>query len=164
MNTCKRLSRTIIYLAFGSNIILFLFNGCSSTRELADTQKPNVFRPLEVLENQEGLASYYHNKFHRRVTANGERYDKRLYTAAHRTYPFGTVLRVTRVETGKVVLVRVNDRGPFRMNRLIDLSYAAAKELSMLRAGVISVKIEVLSWGNEDNTNDDEAKSKFVSH
>ncbi len=101
-----------------------------------------------MLESAEGNASYYGSRFHGRLTANGEKYNKHLFSCAHRAYPFGTILRVTRIGTGKAVLVRVNDRGPYHDGRLIDLSYAAAKELSMLRTGVVPVKIEVLSWGS----------------
>jgi rare lipoprotein A len=77
--------------------------------------------------------------------ASGERYDPSLPFAAHRTLPFGTVVRVTRVSNGKTVVVRITDRGPFGSSRLtIDLSRAAAERLDMIRAGVVEVRIEVL--------------------
>lgn len=93
----------------------------------------------------EGRASYYHDSLAGNPTASGEPYDPTDYTAANRTLPFGTILRVTRVDTGATVLVRVNDRGPFgRRRRVLDLSRAAAEHLDMLRAGVIDTRIEVL--------------------
>lgn len=96
---------------------------------------------------QKGLASYYANKFHGRKTASGERYSKHRLTAAHRTLPFGTMVKVTEVKTGKWLVVRINDRGPHVRKRIIDLSYAAAKQFSMIKgAGVIKVKIQVVEW------------------
>ena len=78
------------------------------------------------------------------MTATGERFDKRAMTAAHKTLPFGTRVRVTRADTGKSVVVRINDRGPFKPGRIIDLSEKAAEDLGMTRAGVTPVKLEVL--------------------
>lgn len=92
-----------------------------------------------------GDASYYANFFQGRRTANGERYDARKLTAASRTLPFGTRLRVTRLDNGKSVIVRINDRGPFgRRRRILDLSRAAAKKLDMLRVGHAEVEAVVL--------------------
>ncbi|MET0387654.1 MAG: septal ring lytic transglycosylase RlpA family protein [Polyangiales bacterium] len=102
-------------------------------------------RPLSV---QRGAASYYHDRFAGRLTANGERYDPNAFTAAHRKLPFGTVLRVVHETTGDWVLVRVNDRGPYGPGkRIVDLSREAARRLAMLRDGVVRVRIEVLELG-----------------
>jgi rare lipoprotein A len=87
---------------------------------------------------QTGKASYYKSG-HR--TANGERFDPHGYTAAHRTLPFGTKVLVTNLKTGKSVIVRINDRGPFIKSRIIDVSYGAAKVLGMTGTGVATVKI-----------------------
>lgn len=96
---------------------------------------------------QTGLASYYGNKFHGRRTASGERYSKNKLTAAHRTLPFGAMVKVTEVKTGKWLVVRINDRGPHVRKRVIDLSYAAARQFGMIKgAGVIKVKIQVVEW------------------
>ncbi len=95
-------------------------------------------------ESMSGMASYYGNEFQGKKTASGEKYDKRKYTAAHRTYTFGTKLKVTNLATGKAVLVKVNDRGPYSNHRIIDLSYAAAKDLGMIASGIIEVKIEIV--------------------
>jgi rare lipoprotein A len=88
-----------------------------------------------------GLASYYADRFHGRPTASGEPYDRQAYTAAHRQLPFGTRVVVSRLDDGRSVTVRINDRGPFVRGRVIDLSYAAAKKLNMLRLGVVKVRV-----------------------
>lgn len=93
-------------------------------------------------------ASYYADKFHGRMTANGEIFDMNAYTAAHKTLPFNTVLRVTNLANGKSVTVRVNDRGPFVKGREIDLSRAAAEKIGMINSGVAEVSIEIIKNGN----------------
>ena len=91
-----------------------------------------------------GVASYYGPGFVNQPTANGERFDPRELTAAHRTLPFGTRVRVTNLENGRQVVVRINDRGPYRKGRVIDLSRAAARRLGFVEDGVTNVRIEVL--------------------
>jgi rare lipoprotein A len=93
---------------------------------------------------EEGVASYYAASFEGLRTASGEKYSRTAYTAAHRTLPFGTRVKVTHLRTGKTTIVRINDRGPHRPDRIIDLSEAAAKELGILAEGVARVRIEVL--------------------
>jgi rare lipoprotein A len=90
-----------------------------------------------------GLASYYAREHDGRRTASGETYDMDAMTAAHRTLPFGTRLRVTNLENGRQVVVRVNDRGPFRRGRIIDVSRAAARELGLIGPGVARVRLDV---------------------
>jgi rare lipoprotein A len=114
-----------------------------------DSFDPRDYYARRALEVHKGGASYYADSLAGRRTANGERYDPNAYTAAHRSYPFGTVLRVTRVQTGAWVLVRINDRGPYASGRVIDLSKQAAKRLSMLRDGVVPVRLEILEWGRQ---------------
>ena len=92
-----------------------------------------------------GPASWYGPGFHGRKTANGERFDQNALTAAHRTLPFGTKVRVTCRTSGKSVTVRINDRGPFHGNRVLDLSRGAASKIGIIGAGVGKVKIEVLA-------------------
>lgn len=92
------------------------------------------------LYESEGIASYYSKKFHNRKTANGERFDMNEYSAAHRSLPFGTILKVTNVEKGKSALVRINDRGPFVKKRIIDLSRQSAHDIEAM--GLSKVKIE----------------------
>jgi rare lipoprotein A len=95
-------------------------------------------------QTQVGLASFYSRKLQGRRTANGERYDGRALTAAHRTARFGTRLRVTELAGGRSVVVRVNDRGPFVRGRVVDLSLAAARALGMVHRGVAQVRVEFL--------------------
>lgn len=90
------------------------------------------------------VASFYGGKFHGRKTASGERFDKNALTCAHKSLPFDTVLIVTNPKNGKSVTVRVNDRGPFIRGRDVDLSYAAAKEIGMIQAGVIPVEVVII--------------------
>ena len=109
--------------------------------------KPAVVDALEIESFKhlgEGEASYYGNELAGNRTASGERFNPRALTAAHRTLPLGSKLRVTNKANGKSVIVRINDRGPFAKARLIDLSYAAAQELNMVRAGTGKVRIDLL--------------------
>lgn len=105
---------------------------------------------------QTGIASWYGPDFHGGPTASGEPYDMNSLTAAHPSLPFGTLLRVTNLRNGRDVVVRVNNRGPFHRNRIIDLSKQAARELGMIGSGIAKVKVEVLSavepigqWGQQ---------------
>jgi rare lipoprotein A len=94
---------------------------------------------------EEGKASWYGAPFHGRQASNGETYDMYKFTAAHRTLPFNTMVRVTNTTNGKSTTVRITDRGPFVDNRIIDLSYAAAKQIESIGPGVVSVQLEILS-------------------
>jgi rare lipoprotein A len=94
---------------------------------------------------QSGIASFYGSDFEGRRTANGERYRGAEFTAAHKTLPFGTRIRITHVRTGRTVEVRVNDRGPHRKGRIVDLSHRAAEALGILRDGLAKVTLEVLA-------------------
>ena len=94
-------------------------------------------------QTQRGLASYYAHRWTGRKTASGEKFHHDSLTCAHKKYPFGTILKVTNVDTDSVVYVRVNDRGPFHHRRIIDLSWAAAKKLGIIQVGVAEVIVEV---------------------
>ncbi|WP_051428587.1 septal ring lytic transglycosylase RlpA family protein [Borrelia coriaceae] len=98
-----------------------------------------------------GLASWYGEAFHGKLTANGEKFDMTALTAAHKELPFNTVVRVTNLLNNRTVVVRINDRGPFRKDRIIDLSKFAAEKLDFLGIGVAPVKIEVLEGLDEKN-------------
>jgi rare lipoprotein A len=101
-----------------------------------------------ALETTRGPVSYYADSLAGRSTASGEPYQPALLTAASRTLPFGTLVRVIREDTGESVIVRVNDRGPFgNRGRILDLSRAAAEAIGMIRAGVVTVRAEVIEWG-----------------
>ena len=99
----------------------------------------------------DGIASYYADEFQGRKTANGETYDMNDLTAAHRTLPFGTRVKVVHRETGRSVVVRINDRGPFKDDRVIDLSLGAAKQLGLIANGTGAVILEILELGTTRN-------------
>jgi len=100
---------------------------------------------VKVGQTQKGLASYYHDRFQGSRTASGERYRKGVLSAAHKTLPLGTKVRVTKLSTGKSVIVKINDRGPYAKGRVIDLSRRAARDLGIVNNGVAKVELEVLS-------------------
>jgi rare lipoprotein A len=106
--------------------------GCATVSPLAAARRSEV-----------GLASYYAGKHHGRRTASGEVFDMHELTAAHRTLPFGTRVRVTNLANGRETVVRINDRGPFRRGRIIDVSYAAAGRLGFVGRGVTRVRVRV---------------------
>lgn len=105
-----------------------------------------TFTPLRNHEGytEEGIASWYGPKFHGRKTSNGETFNMYDLTAAHRLLPMNTKVRVTNLENGKVVELRINDRGPFAKNRIIDLSLAAAKEIEMIGPGTVRVRVDAV--------------------
>jgi rare lipoprotein A len=105
--------------------------------------EPSQPRPLTAPAHT-GLASYYHSAFHGRRTASGETFNQNALTAAHRTLPFGTLVRVINLRNQRSVIVRVNDRGPLRKSRVIDVTPKAARELGFLGRGMTQVKIEVV--------------------
>lgn len=109
-------------------VALLIVQGCASTKRVTET----------------GMASWYGPNFHGKTTANGETYDQNELTAAHKTLPFNSVVRVTNLDNGKQVTVRINDRGPYARGRVIDLSKAAAQEVDMIGPGIARVRIEVL--------------------
>lgn len=96
--------------------------------------------------HETGIASWYGPGFDGNLTANGEIYDMNGISAAHKTLPFGTVVRVVDLETGRSIVVRINDRGPFVEGRIIDLSKGAAEKLGMIERGIISVGLRIVRW------------------
>ena len=100
---------------------------------------------VQVGHTQNGIASYYHDSLQGNKTANGEIYRKGVRSAAHKTLPLGTKVRVTKLSNGKSIVVRINDRGPFVKGRIIDLSRRAARDLGIIESGITKVKVEVLS-------------------
>lgn len=121
-------------------LLLALFIGLSSTPSFAAGKSTTT----ESQFQQTGIASFYARKFNGRKTANGEIYSDNLLTAAHRTLPLGTVVKVTNLRNGRQVTVRINDRGPFIKGRIIDLSRRAAGEIGMIHGGLTQVKVEVI--------------------
>lgn len=107
---------------------------------------------------QTGIASWYGGKFHGGSTASGESYDMHMFTAAHRTLPLGTVVKVTDEKSGDSVMVCINDRGPYTRGRVIDLSFAAAEQIGLNDGrGITPVALEVISNANGNPLNEDEA-------
>ncbi len=101
---------------------------------------------VNVGDKFRGVASWYGDKFHGRRTSNSEIYNMYDLTAAHKTLPMNTIVKVTNLKNGKSVIVRINDRGPFVKSRIIDLSYKAASQIDMIRDGTAKVELEVLSF------------------
>lgn len=126
-----KLPRVLLLVAW---VVIFI--GLSGCGRKAGPQIPSVF--------QTGKASWYGQKFHNKRTASGEKFDMGKLTAAHRTLPFNTLVRVENLKNGKKVDVRINDRGPSVEGRIIDLSRKAAEKLDMIRDGVVTVRIQVL--------------------
>lgn len=107
-----------------------------------------------------GDASYYNDKYHGQSTASGELYDKNAMTAAHKSLEFGTRVRVTRLDNDKSVIVRINDRGPYKPGRIIDLSRKAAEKIDLISDGVTNVKVEILNKESEKDLLTEERSTK----
>jgi len=123
--------------------LLLLSTGCVHRRR--QPKRPQVGAPpAKIVQNEQGIASWYGHPFHGRPTASGEIYDMHDVTAAHRTLPFGTRVRVHDLDNGRDVEVRINDRGPFVEGRIIDLSNGAAKSMQMIGPGTAHVSLEIL--------------------
>jgi rare lipoprotein A len=116
--------------------LLVTFTGCGAIHNA---------QMHEMNKIQFGVASWYSNDFHGSKTSNGEKYDKDAFTAAHRMLPFGTIIKVTNIKNGRSAYVRVNDRGPHKASRKIDMSYASAKKIGMINDGVARVRLEVMN-------------------
>ncbi|MDT8878419.1 septal ring lytic transglycosylase RlpA family protein [Halomonas saccharevitans] len=112
----------------------WLMAGCAGTGQAHETEA----------KTQQGVASYYSDRFQGRTTASGEPFDQQALTAAHPTLPFGTRVTVTREDNGREVEVLINDRGPYAKGRIIDLSKRAAKALGMLKRGTVPVEISYI--------------------
>jgi rare lipoprotein A len=151
-------------------IIIFIFTGCSRreykgvvyyTPGNKPTQKAYVIngrvyipkKHVPVGWTEKGIASWYGPDFHGKYTSNGEIYNMYDYTAAHKTLPMNTRVKVTNLNNGKSVIVRINDRGPFVRGRIIDLSYAAGKKIGIDKTGTAPVKLEVIGFGNRNYVN-----------
>jgi len=146
-------------------LILFLA-GCSSRYEYQsvtpsiNNNKTNpyvingkVYYPKKSVPigwTQRGVASWYGPNFHGRLTSNGERYNMYALTAAHKTLPMNTIVKVTNLNNGKSVVVRINDRGPFVKGRIIDLSYAAGKKIGLDKSGTAPVLLKVIGFNGKD--------------
>jgi len=133
-------------------IATILFSGCSTSffsknqnpePKISVNSKKSNYKKLPKL-TQVGIASYYGYRWHGRTTANGEKLNIYAMTAAHKSLPFNTIVKVTDLDTGKYVIVRINDRGPYIAGRIIDLTDSAAKKLGILKKGIARVKVETI--------------------
>lgn len=132
-----------LHIIFTALILAFI-TGCSSTSTSASPKTQEYARSHELV----GIASWYGNKYHGKLTASGETYNMRAYTAAHKTLPFGTIVRVINTDNNKSVDVKINDRGPFVKGRVIDLSQKAFEKVGSTSEGVVSIRIEILDDSN----------------
>lgn len=133
--------------AFSAMLLPLLLTASAAAQEAEITDNPivEIAQPAdEETEIGGGMASYYGNELAGNRTASGERFNPSHLTAAHRTLPFGSMVRVTNVANGDSVIVRINDRGPFSHGRVIDVSHAAAREIGMHRSGTARVKLALL--------------------
>ena len=141
-------------------IFLMILSGCSNspryrTGPVKTSGKKSISTPsLKTKSNVEhrkvmkGVSSFYAEDFHGKLTANGEVYDMYGLTAAHKTLPLNTIVRVTNLVNNKSLILRINDRGPYIKGRILDCSYGAAKKLDFIVQGTTDVKIEVIEWGD----------------
>jgi rare lipoprotein A len=125
------------------------FNPSSSLRthiksEIKDSPVNTTVATHAPQKEEKGFASYYADKFHGKQTSSGETFDNTLFTAAHNTLPFGTLVKVTREDNQQSVIVKINDRGPFKPGRIIDLSRAAAEKINLVQVGTAAVKVELI--------------------
>jgi rare lipoprotein A len=144
MNSIKR----FISGYFGLILALFLVSGCNGDTSYYDDYTAEGEEEIPVQEIiQTGVASWYGPGFDGRLTSSRDRFDQNALTAAHRTLPFNTVVEVVNTENDKTVEVRINDRGPYHRNRIIDLSKAAAEEIGMLDSGTAEVELILVEAG-----------------
>jgi len=135
-------------------LIIFFITSCGSSIAYGDYVNTTGMsrKQIEAIKNhpktQIGIASYYGKKFHKKRTANGEIFNMYKVSAAHKSYPLGTKVRVTNLENGKSLKLVINDRGPFVRGRIIDLSYKAARKLGFVNQGTVKVRIDVLRLGD----------------
>jgi rare lipoprotein A len=141
-------------------LLFILIESCSPAPRYSSKSKTNVSPPKKTFNKNKkktfnknkkiftGVSSYYGPNFHGKLTANGEVYDMYGITAAHKEIPLNTVARVTNLDNGRSLILRINDRGPYIDGRILDCSYGAAKKLDFLTQGTANVKIEVIEWGD----------------
>ena len=135
---------SVIFTVFRTVIPLVMFllvSGCAST------QHHSIRGGTET-----GIASFYAEKYHGKKTASGEIFDMNKLTAAHRTLPFGQKVRVTNLSNNREVIVRINDRGPYAKDRIIDVSLAAARKLDIVRSGTAKVRVSVVEAATQSRT------------
>ncbi len=161
--------RIRIVLLFLIGAFSYFISGCGSTYQPPPKRPAGYPKPYKVFGEwyqplpdsrgfrQRGIASWYGKDFHGKKTSNGERYDMYAMTAAHKTLPLGTYVRVHNLENNRKVEVRINDRGPFVRGRIIDLSYAGAREIGIVGPG--TARVEVVALGTPATTDGGSSRS-----
>ena len=151
----------IVFKCLYTTFLCLIINACSpAPRYTSDESKSpinsNIKAPSLSAKNKnnkhrrvmKGVSSFYAEDFHGKLTANGEVYDMYGLTAAHKTLPLNTIVRVTNLLNNKSLILRINDRGPYVKGRILDCSYGAAKKLDFVKNGTTDVKVEVIEWGD----------------
>jgi rare lipoprotein A len=150
-----------IFTLFTILFSIFLLTACSQKTYTSKAGQKATMRSYKVLgkryyptyvsvgEKMKGVASWYGPNFHGKKTSNGEQYDMNANTAAHKTWPMDTMVKVKNLQNGASTIVRINDRGPFVSGRIIDCSYAAGKKLGLDRSGIAKVEIEVVGFAGK---------------
>ena len=130
-----------------SSDIRFARHNKTAGNDSVQKKEPSKDQNYKVNQILTGICSYYGKKFHGRKTASGEIYDMYAFTAAHKTLPFNTILLIENLANGKKVQVRVNDRGPYKKGRILDLSYSAAKKIGMISSGTARIRAKIVKLG-----------------
>ena len=151
----------IVFKFLFTTFLCLIINACSSAPRYTSDEskspiKSNIKTPSLSAKNKyikhrrvmKGVSSFYAEDFHGKLTANGEVYDMYGLTAAHKTLPLNTIVRVTNLLNNKSLILRINDRGPYVKGRILDCSYGAAKKLDFVKNGTTDVKVEVIEWGD----------------
>jgi len=148
--------KVLILLCLGG--VLFLFSGCSRKYRKGTPSTMKDYRVrgrhyyptyVKLGQRMRGVSSWYGPHFHGRRTSSGERYNMYARTAAHKTWPMNTMVKVTNLRNGKSTIVRINDRGPFVRGRIIDCSYRAGREIGLNRTGIARVQIKVVGFAGK---------------
>ena len=155
------MKNSIVFKFLFTTFLCLIINACSpAPRYTSDESKrpikSNIKTPSLSAKNKnikhrrvmKGVSSFYAEDFHGKLTANGEVYDMYGLTAAHKTLPLNTIVRVTNLLNNKSLILRINDRGPYVKGRILDCSYGAAKKLDFVKNGTTDVKVEVIEWGD----------------
>ena len=155
------MKNSIVFKFLFTTFLCLIINACSpapwyTSDESKSLIKSNIKTPALSAKNinikhrrvMKGVSSFYAEDFHGKLTANGEVYDMYGLTAAHKTLPLNTIVRVTNLLNNKSLILRINDRGPYVKGRILDCSYGAAKKLDFVKNGTTDVKVEVIEWGD----------------
>ncbi len=151
------MTQKVIFL-FLIGILIVGFGGCTSKKYKNSPATMRIYKIrgktyypsyVRIGQKMRGVSSWYGPKFHGKMTSSGERYNMNARTAAHKTWPMNTMVKVSNLQNGKSTIVRINDRGPFVRGRIIDCSYIAGKEIGLDRMGVAKVQIKVLGFAGK---------------